>query len=773
MTVDKEKLFKTYSAFMSENNVTVKYDHQSTASYNYSQNCITMPYYENIPSVAEFSLVVHETAHVMYSRDLFAGDSEKFVNLLEKYEQIDINLVEDIFIEKKIKAEYPGVRKILAEGYREFHEIDFFNVRERNVPLSDYGFKDRLNLHFKIGHVLPVPFSPEEMRIVDDAKAMETREDFFDILDRISDFKDNPKTPEEDGQGTSGEDSGEDSEDENKKPLPFVFEGDSEADSSPGEEKKEPFKSPENLPVPENEIPDKEKEEEKTESVQESVQECFEKNLSSSAQEMIPALNNKLVYNDVSFDTAEFYSSVDESNDTWTSWKKCLEHGHRYSMGTMSPDNTQKRNKLARFNNFVRENASIISSVFNNRKNMFNMSNASNLQTGQLDMKRLHAYKTSDNIFKRKINSPKQQNHAAVFMLDFSGSMQNYTASIMTQSLVAMEFCNMNGIPFTAYAFSSLVDNYSGSVNCSLRMPVKKICDESTYVKNDIKKIFGILLYEINKKDGIRSSCMLELFGAGGRTPSDFAMCAVIEKAKEYRKKGYEKIVNFFFTDGYATSKKEDHMHFNTVGLKTDAPRHRSKYAPLEIDTIEIYKHVFINGIKYNLDDFTPKEAFREEFDLPTTPGDRFSFRTGLAVGKSHIFSTRVHLPMFKYLKECLGVDTILMLYDSTPDLALCEFYAKVIGNMENLKKNINDKVICGRMTLNGVVVNPPDKLFTGGSIFVNSYQNEIVTPVVFGDMQKYFIKLGRKTEADYEKDVVDFRKFSRVIGTAIAEFIS
>ena len=74
-----------------------------------------------------------------------------------------LNVIEDIRIEKKIKNTYPGLRKSFYSGYNELGKMDFFGLTERNQDVSELGFIDRINLHYKLGAQCRVQFSDEEM----------------------------------------------------------------------------------------------------------------------------------------------------------------------------------------------------------------------------------------------------------------------------------------------------------------------------------------------------------------------------------------------------------------------------------------------------------------------------------------------------------------------------------------------------------------------------------------------------------------------------------
>ena len=75
-------------------------------------------------------------------------------------------------------------------------------------------------------------------------------------------------------------------------------------------------------------------------------------------------------------------------------------------------------------------------------------------------MKKIHNYKTNDDLFKRMTVVPKGKSHGLVMFIDYSGSMADNILGTIEQTLVLATFCRKVNIPFRVYAFS---DNYAGT----------------------------------------------------------------------------------------------------------------------------------------------------------------------------------------------------------------------------------------------------------------------------------------------------------------------
>ena len=88
-----------------------------------------------------------------------------------------VNIVEDVRIEKLMKRRYAGLPKTFYAGYQVLSDEDFFGVECDDV--TKMNLADRVNLYFKIGNFIEVPFSDLEMPIL---HMVENCENFDDVL---------------------------------------------------------------------------------------------------------------------------------------------------------------------------------------------------------------------------------------------------------------------------------------------------------------------------------------------------------------------------------------------------------------------------------------------------------------------------------------------------------------------------------------------------------------------------------------------------------------
>ena len=94
-----------------------------------------------------------------------------------------VNVCEDIRIEKLIKRRYEGLPKTFFKGYGILAEEDFFGVEQNDI--NEFNLADRMNVQYKIGNFIDVPFSEDEKVFLDEADKLETFEDVVALAKKI------------------------------------------------------------------------------------------------------------------------------------------------------------------------------------------------------------------------------------------------------------------------------------------------------------------------------------------------------------------------------------------------------------------------------------------------------------------------------------------------------------------------------------------------------------------------------------------------------------
>lgn len=115
--------------------------------------------------------------------------------------------------------------------------------------------------------------------------------------------------------------------------------------------------------------------------------------------------------------------------------------------------------EMESYRNFVRESDAFVRQLvmqFERRKAADEIRKERPKQTGQLNLDRLHQYRTHDDIFLSKIVKQDGKNHGIVFLIDFSGSMGHTIGDCFLQVLQLVWFCEKAKIPFEVFGFTDI-----------------------------------------------------------------------------------------------------------------------------------------------------------------------------------------------------------------------------------------------------------------------------------------------------------------------------
>ena len=109
-------------------------------------------------------MCLHEVGHALWT------DNDEWMDIVKKKTDDDvpksfINVTEDVRIERKIKARYPGGVKSFLRGYKKLYEDDFFGTA--NMDYETMNLADKINLHAKVGTLTGITFDEEETAIYD------------------------------------------------------------------------------------------------------------------------------------------------------------------------------------------------------------------------------------------------------------------------------------------------------------------------------------------------------------------------------------------------------------------------------------------------------------------------------------------------------------------------------------------------------------------------------------------------------------------------------
>lgn len=443
---------------LANENLTIVRGNVLTASFDIGQRVLVLPQWKDMPEITEEMLILHEVGHALYTTNEYADCQEGKDKLFGHY----LNVVEDARIERKMKQRYPGSRKSFIMGYKELNDRDFFKVK--NLDLDEMTLIDRINLFYKAGMNCGVKFNAIEQAFINEIDRAETIKQVIDIAERVyayaketaqhqaememlesigvqSDEMEDADGDDLDSQFNNG--NYVDSEDEESMGQ-FAEDGDDDDNRNFNRSK-----TSQNQGMSESE-----KEKRINDKMRASTVEALDDNLKSSAD-----TNTKFNYYEPEF--AGEYSTY----NPFIGYKQVLAEMKRDFLAH-SDDIEYIQKKGYKFRE---ENNSIVNNMvkeFEMRKSASSWKRAQISKTGQLDPKKLFGYQIKDELFKQLTIVKNGKQHGMIFLLDWSGSMDQYLLNTIRQLINLAMFAKRINVPFQVFAFSSSYCNHdiSGSI---------------------------------------------------------------------------------------------------------------------------------------------------------------------------------------------------------------------------------------------------------------------------------------------------------------------
>jgi hypothetical protein len=431
---------RNLARLLATENINIVRENCKTAAFDLATRTMHVPMWEVDESVYDM-LTLHEISHALHTpADGWHGAVKNLKAPLSYY-----NVVEDARIERLIKNKFGGAPRIMAAGYKSLHESDFFGVKDMDI--AELILIDRINLYYKLGAHVYVPFSEEEAHWLAKIDAAETWEDCARIAEEI--FGDQQMKNESEKDSESSESD-----------SPFGKFGD-----SVGEDSK-------------NADSDNEEVESRTSSQNNELQEmgnidyseldnsitdaAFRESMDAMERES-QRVNQGTVYASIGeFSSDSYFVPVSEVRAIVTPMTDAAMVNKdpylRYSSKPVA-DNT-----LAQYVEKIKnDNKAIVTTMvkeFEAKKSASSFARASVSKTGRLDSKKLHKYKTQDDIFRRISTTHAGKNHGMVMLLDWSGSVQPFVTDMVEQVVILAMANRRLGIPFSVQLFSDYSSMY-------------------------------------------------------------------------------------------------------------------------------------------------------------------------------------------------------------------------------------------------------------------------------------------------------------------------
>ena len=427
----------TLARLLATENLIVEHKQVDTASFDVERRVLTLPMWKKASSTVYDLLVGHEVGHALYTPN-FDWKQDDYQDVPPSF----VNIVEDARIERMIKRRFPGFSKTFYKGYQELSESDFFCIADDD--LDTMNFIDRINIHFKVGAFSMVPFSDEELYYVDKVENSETFDEVLEISKEIYLYL-KSNTPKQKvnididmtaqanacgGQNIQVE--WQETSESDSERLPGDPEGVSEQSktgshgndskpSSPDEDGDEEDKF--------NSVTDKAFEDNQKKLIDTTVRDTIYLDFPKAKLDKI-VIDVKTISDSIS----KYYSSEFSS--------------HKQDLNNLADE--QYRNYRKESNRGV----NYLVKEFECKKSADAYSRAAVSRTGVLDTTKLHTYKYNEDLFKKVTILPDGKNHGLIFVLDWSGSMQDVILDTVKQLLNLVWFCKKVNIPFEVYAFT-------------------------------------------------------------------------------------------------------------------------------------------------------------------------------------------------------------------------------------------------------------------------------------------------------------------------------
>lgn len=422
-------------------NIIVEHRQVSTASFDIEQRILTLPMWVMDSNSAYDMLIGHEVGHALYTPvfelDQFITNKSNYKG--GKYKEVEfshMNIIEDIRIEKMLQKKFPGFRKTFKKGYADLNNMDFFSLEGRDV--DKMSFMDRMNLYFKLGSQIVIKFTEDEMDMIENIKNnVDTFDDVLDYCLLVKEFNFKKSDPNTANSETSF-DPPKSNNDLNGSP-------ESNVDDSESHESEYEFESNQEL----NEEPDnKDSSDYSVESEDSNSDVTTQESFDNKLKELIDIKTYERRY--VTIPDVKLESIIVSSESIESECKPFQEKWNLFGL----------YDKYSKFKKESQSSVNYMIKEFQTKKSADEYARSHSSRTGVLDPKQLHSYKFSENIFKQIQVVKQGQNHGMIFVLDWSGSMQECILETTKQLLQLVWFCKKQNIPFDVYCFTNTWNKY-------------------------------------------------------------------------------------------------------------------------------------------------------------------------------------------------------------------------------------------------------------------------------------------------------------------------
>tara|TARA_R100001443_G_scaffold2356_1_gene7928 strand:- start:3541 stop:5760 length:2220 start_codon:yes stop_codon:yes gene_type:complete len=462
MTISYE-IKSQLAKLLAAEDLIVEHKRVETAQFNVNTRILTLPVWDTAVEVYDM-LVSHEVGHALYTPDRDWFLEKEWFGLNPSF----VNIVEDARIEKMMKRRYEGISKTFYKGYTQLVDDDFFDVEGKDISLMNLA--DRVNLYYKIGTHINIPFTDNEkvfIRKIDQCETFDqvlsTSKELFDYCqaeyDKAKEESESQSQRPDLGKDNTEYEGGEGESETNQESTleDLVNSNESNEDTNTdGEQKvqvKQEQSNPSDMPMggsSNNGIEDELKVE-TVENLDNALKNLAQMEGRDNVYVEIPKLDIEkiIIPNEVIHEWCEeLHSEIKQP---------LVSNENEYYNPMQSSYDFLKQidEEFAQFKKEAQKEVNYLVKEFECKKAASAYARATTARTGILDCSKLHTYKYNEDLFRKISVVPDGKNHGLIFILDWSGSMAHVMQDTIKQLYNLIWFCKKVQIPFEVYAFTN------------------------------------------------------------------------------------------------------------------------------------------------------------------------------------------------------------------------------------------------------------------------------------------------------------------------------
>lgn len=474
-------------------NIRIEHGNYETAFFDLNERVLGLPNWTDMSKSTYDMMVGHEVGHALFT------PTAEWLSSLSGCPKEYLNIVEDIRIERLIQETYPGLVRQFRDGYTDLQKRDSFGLKGRDP--QTLGIADRVNLRAKLGDRINVSFSDAEKTVVDACFSAKTWDEVVAAAKALAKFASAQAAKEEAGAGkqSPSKDSAQDTENQTgpSGESNDTHGSGNESGDQPSDETSKDAASTENQKSNSSSSKDSDESSSNTQGAGQDTNQSDSKSSESTSEQKSGSSSSSSSENSEASASAGLEGSngdpfaapkpmtldaldkatsnlIDRSYESNATRflgeplkEDCMSRVIDYKTLFKSRDINYtyqqiKADRAPAFEpqriEFLKETkkfASTLRKQFELRKAASQYSRSKQSKSGELDMKKLHLYKTSDDIFLSVTSLADAKDHGVVMFVDYSESMTYVMPHIIKHLINLVTFCKMTNIPFEVYGFTS------------------------------------------------------------------------------------------------------------------------------------------------------------------------------------------------------------------------------------------------------------------------------------------------------------------------------